>query len=99
MARRNPKRKSAPEIVDVPENLIEASLGPWEEDEQAEWPSWTELESDPVSKISLGCIYICVALLTTSQALFNGVLGLLGITGAKIEEVLSVDKDYLAQLP
>jgi hypothetical protein len=35
----------------------------------------------------------------TIQALFHGVLRLLGITGAKIEEVLSVDEEYLAQLP
>ncbi|KAK1830545.1 hypothetical protein QBC39DRAFT_260787 [Podospora conica] len=77
--RRNAKRKAAPEVFVTPENIIEASLQPWEENEQAEWPSWTELESDP--------------------ALFNGVLRLLGITGAKIEEVLSVDEEYLAQLP
>lgn len=48
-ARRNPKRKAAPEIFNVPNDLLEASLGPWKENEQAEWPSWTELESDPVS--------------------------------------------------
>jgi ubiquitin carboxyl-terminal hydrolase L5 len=47
--RRNVKRKAAPEVFVTPENIIEASLQPWEENEQAEWPSWTELESDPVS--------------------------------------------------
>lgn len=49
--RRNPKRKAAPDAFDVPlpDNLLEASLGPWKENEQAEWPSWIELESDPVS--------------------------------------------------
>lgn len=46
--RRNPKRKAAPEVFDVPEKLLETSLGPWAEGEQAEWPSWTEVESDPV---------------------------------------------------
>jgi len=46
--RRNAKRKAAPEVFVTPENIIEASLQPWEENEQAEWPSWTELESDPV---------------------------------------------------
>lgn len=46
--RRNPKRRAAPEAFDVPDNLLEASLGPWKENEQAEWASWIELESDPV---------------------------------------------------
>jgi ubiquitin carboxyl-terminal hydrolase L5 len=46
--RRNPKRRAAPEHFDIPDNLLEASLGPWKENEQAEWASWTELESDPV---------------------------------------------------
>ncbi|KAK3346274.1 ubiquitin thiolesterase-like protein [Lasiosphaeria hispida] len=78
-SRRNPKRKAAPEVFDVPENLLEASLGPWEQDEQDEWPSWTEMESDP--------------------AFFNGILGLLGVRGAKSEELFSVDEDSLASLP
>lgn len=47
--RQNPKRKAAPEVFDTPDDLLEASLGPWKENEQAEWPSWIELESDPVS--------------------------------------------------
>ncbi|KAK0610459.1 hypothetical protein B0T17DRAFT_500476 [Bombardia bombarda] len=46
--RRNPKRKAAPEIFDVPEHLLETSLGPWRENELSEWPSWVEVESDPV---------------------------------------------------
>ncbi len=50
--RRNPKRKAAPEAFDVPDNLLEASLGPWKENEQSEWPSWIELESDPVGLLS-----------------------------------------------
>ncbi|KAK3313915.1 hypothetical protein B0H66DRAFT_607152 [Apodospora peruviana] len=45
--RRNPKRKVAREVFDVPTDLLEASLAPWQENEQAEWPSWTEVESDP----------------------------------------------------
>ncbi|KAJ4291545.1 hypothetical protein N0V88_006142 [Collariella sp. IMI 366227] len=77
--RRNPKRKAAPESFDVPDNLLEASLGPWKEHEQSEWPSWVELESDP--------------------AFFTAILGQLGVKGARIEEVLSVDEDSLAMLP
>ncbi|KAK3951580.1 hypothetical protein QBC32DRAFT_392159 [Pseudoneurospora amorphoporcata] len=46
--RRNAKRKAAPEIFDVPVNVLEASLGPWQENELKEWPSWTDVESDPV---------------------------------------------------
>ncbi|CCC09472.1 unnamed protein product [Sordaria macrospora k-hell] len=46
--RRNAKRKAAPEIFDVPVNVLEASLGPWQENELTEWPSWTDVESDPV---------------------------------------------------
>lgn len=46
--RRNPKRKAAPGTFDMPDNLLEASLGPWKENEQSEWGSWIELESDPV---------------------------------------------------
>jgi ubiquitin carboxyl-terminal hydrolase L5 len=47
--RRNPKRRAAPDAFDVPDNLLEASLGPWKDNEQAEWANWIELESDPVS--------------------------------------------------
>ncbi|KAK3690019.1 ubiquitin thiolesterase-like protein [Podospora appendiculata] len=47
LPRRNPKRKAAPEESEVPENLLEASLAPWEANERAEWPSWIEVESDP----------------------------------------------------
>ncbi len=46
--RRNQKRKAAPETFDIPDDLLDASLGPWGENEQSEWPSWIELESDPV---------------------------------------------------
>ncbi|KAL2134600.1 hypothetical protein VTI74DRAFT_11342 [Chaetomium olivicolor] len=77
--RRNPKRKVAPETFDVPDHLLEASLAPWRDNEQSEWPSWVELESDP--------------------AFFTAILGLLGVKGARIEEVLSVDEDSLATLP
>jgi ubiquitin carboxyl-terminal hydrolase L5 len=46
--RRNAKRKAASEVFDVPVNVLEASLGPWQENELTEWPSWTDVESDPV---------------------------------------------------
>lgn len=47
-SRRNPKRKAS-EIFDVPDYLLDASLEAWNENEREEWPSWTEVESDPVS--------------------------------------------------
>ncbi|KAL2163724.1 hypothetical protein VTH06DRAFT_5782 [Thermothelomyces fergusii] len=78
-SRRNRKRRAAPDSFSVPERLLEASLGPWKDNEQFEWPSWVELESDP--------------------AFFTAIMGLLGVKGAKIEEVLSVDEDTLATLP
>jgi ubiquitin carboxyl-terminal hydrolase L5 len=37
--------------------------------------------------------------LTARQAFFTAILGLLGVKGARIEEVLSVDEDTLATLP
>ncbi|KAL2024771.1 hypothetical protein VTK56DRAFT_5592 [Thermocarpiscus australiensis] len=77
--RRHPKRKAAPEVFDLPGDLLEASLGPWKESEQSEWASWAELESDP--------------------AFFTAILRLLGVRGAKIEEMLSVDEYSLATLP
>lgn len=46
--RRNPKRKAS-EVFDVPDYLLEASLEAWNENEREDWPSWTEVESDPVS--------------------------------------------------
>ncbi len=95
-ARRNPKRKAAPEIFDVPDDLLEASLGPWKENEQAEWPSWIELESDPVGSLSFRCSKTATDL---RQAFFTAIIGLLGVKGARIEEVLSVDEDSLATLP
>jgi len=52
--RRNPKRKAAPGVFDVPDDLLEASLGPWDENEKADWPSWTDVESDPVNSPFLG---------------------------------------------
>jgi ubiquitin carboxyl-terminal hydrolase L5 len=80
----------------VPDNLLEASLAPWKENELAEWGGWTELESDPVSLNSLlgaRCVLI------VRQAFFTLVLGLLGVKGARIVEALSVDEDSLAALP
>jgi ubiquitin carboxyl-terminal hydrolase L5 len=50
-ARRNSQRKAAPEVFDIPDNLLEASLAPWKENEKAEWASWVELESDPVRSL------------------------------------------------
>jgi hypothetical protein len=35
----------------------------------------------------------------TRQAFFTAILGLLGVKGARIEEVLSVDEESLAALP
>ncbi|AEO67715.1 uncharacterized protein THITE_2116654 [Thermothielavioides terrestris NRRL 8126] len=78
-ARRNSQRKAAPEVFDIPDNLLEASLAPWKENEKAEWASWVELESDP--------------------AFFTAILGLLGVKGARIVELLSADEDSLAALP
>lgn len=46
--RRTLKRKAS-EVFDVPDYLLEASLEPWDENEREDWPSWTEVESDPVS--------------------------------------------------
>ena len=47
-ARRTKKRKAS-EVFDVPDYLLEASLEPWKENEREDWPSWAEVESDPVS--------------------------------------------------
>lgn len=50
--RQTRKRKAEPEErFEIPGNLLEASLGPWKENEPAEWPSWIEVESDPVCLI------------------------------------------------
>lgn len=46
--RRNPKRKGTPEVFDIPSRLLERSLETWNENELEEWPSWAEVESDPV---------------------------------------------------
>lgn len=45
--RRNPKRKAAPEIFDIPDDLLEAALAPVSPEELKEWEGWSELESDP----------------------------------------------------
>lgn len=45
--RRNAKRKAAPEIFDVPDDLLDKALAPMEPDELDEWEAWVELESDP----------------------------------------------------
>jgi ubiquitin carboxyl-terminal hydrolase L5 len=95
--RRNPKRRAAPEHFNIPDNLLEASLGPWKENEQAEWASWTELESDPVRFTPT--FRPPRRALMTRQAFFTAILGLLGVKGARIEEVLSVDEESLAALP
>lgn len=50
-SRQTPKRKATKEVFDLPDDLLEASLAPWKENEKSEWASWVELESDPVSMI------------------------------------------------
>lgn len=45
--RRVPKRKAAPETFEIPADLLGESLAPIRSDEQADWDSWVELESDP----------------------------------------------------
>jgi ubiquitin carboxyl-terminal hydrolase L5 len=45
--RRNPKRKAAPEVFDLPDDLLDKALAPMEPDELDEWEAWVELESDP----------------------------------------------------
>jgi ubiquitin carboxyl-terminal hydrolase L5 len=95
-AQRNPKRRATPEAFDVPDNLLEASLAPWKENEQSECASWVEVESDPVSRASFARRQR--VLLIRRQALFTAILSLLGVKGARIEEVLSVDEDSLMAL-
>jgi ubiquitin carboxyl-terminal hydrolase L5 len=49
--RRNPKRKAAEAAVenfDLPENILDESLAPLRPNEQDEWHSWIEIESEPV---------------------------------------------------
>ncbi|KAB5526290.1 ubiquitin carboxyl-terminal hydrolase, family 1, partial [Coniochaeta sp. 2T2.1] len=45
--RRNVKRKAAPEVFDVPDDIIDKALSPMQPDELDEWDAWVELESDP----------------------------------------------------
>lgn len=62
--RRNPKRKATPEFFDVPGYLLEASLEAWNENELEEWPSWAEVESDPVR--------LCFDGIETTEPLYHG---------------------------
>ncbi|OIW26380.1 cysteine proteinase [Coniochaeta ligniaria NRRL 30616] len=45
--RRNPKRKAAPEVFDLPDDLLDKALAPMEPNELDKWKAWVELESDP----------------------------------------------------
>lgn len=45
--RRNPKRKAAPEVFGLPDDLLDKALAPMGPDELDEWEAWVELESDP----------------------------------------------------
>jgi len=45
--RRNPKRKAAPEVFDLPDDLLDKALAPMGPEELDEWEGWVELESDP----------------------------------------------------
>lgn len=45
--RKNPKRKAAPEVFDLPDDLLDRSVAPVGSDELDEWEAWVELESDP----------------------------------------------------
>jgi len=57
-ANRRPLKRKAAEVpeasaslsadFELPENLLDASLQPWKENELEEWPSWVEVESEPV---------------------------------------------------
>lgn len=45
--RRNPKRKAAPEVFDLPVEMLAAALAPVRPEELQDWEGWIELESDP----------------------------------------------------
>jgi ubiquitin carboxyl-terminal hydrolase L5 len=45
--RRNPKRKAAPDLFDLPDDLLDEAMAPMTPDEMGEWEAWVELESDP----------------------------------------------------
>lgn len=45
--RRNPKRRAAPEIFDIPEEILEEALKPMADGEVEDWQGWVEFESDP----------------------------------------------------
>ena len=45
--RRNAKRKAAPEVFDVPDDILDKALSPVAPEDLNEWDAWVELESDP----------------------------------------------------
>ena len=47
--RRNPRRRPAPEVFPVPDDVLEAALAPIQTAELEDWEGWIELESDPSS--------------------------------------------------
>lgn len=54
--RRNPKRKAAEaatEALNLPDNLLDEALRPLTAADVEEWEGWVELESEPVSSMSL----------------------------------------------
>ena len=42
------KRKAALDTFDRPDDLLDASLGPWQPGELETWASWVQVESEPV---------------------------------------------------
>lgn len=59
------------------------------------WTGWVEMESEPVCLLS----FTSAVPTNSTQAFFNVMLKEMGVRGAKVQEVLSIDEDMLAMLP
>lgn len=108
-SRRNPKRKAtevaaaATTAIAVQESrqaslLLREALEPISQEELQDWEGWCEVESEPV-RVFEHSLERTSASDHMLQAFFNAMLREMGVRDVKVQEVFSVDEDYVATLP
>ncbi len=69
-------------------------------DDKHNWNGFCEIESEPVSQNNISVrVSVCLTNLAPPKAFFNTILKELGVSGVKVQEVVSLDPEMLVLLP
>lgn len=90
------RRMTHPDDSNILGSSLESSKTPVRDDDGTEWKGFCEIESEPVC---LTLLQRDTRFILLSQALFNVMLYNFGVRGVKVQEVVSLDTEMLAQLP